>query len=126
MADGLDDAADLFRNEIAPGSERARDDSGRFSSGAPARPEPMFEPRPLEGDEKTGDTRDGGDDERLKAIERRAADGRAEEGDADELARERTGTPDQGPGQASPTARSPSLMKPTPKRHPTKTPRAGL
>ena len=90
MADGLDDAADLFRNEIAPGSERARDDSGRFS-GAPARPEPMFEPRPLEGDEKTGDTRDGGDDERLKAIERRAADGRAEEGDVEEDPRIKSG-----------------------------------
>ena len=94
MAEGLEDAADLFRNEIAPGSERpggdgsfrARDDSGRFT-GAASRPEPMFEPRPLEGDEKTGDTRDGGDDERLKAIERRVADGRGEEGDADELAR---------------------------------------
>ena len=86
MADDLDQAADLFRNEIAPGSERARDDSGRFSSTA-QRPEPLFEPRPLEGDEKTGDTRDGGDDERLKAMERRVADGRGEEGDADELAR---------------------------------------
>ena len=94
MADELDQAADLFRNEIAPGSERPggdgsfrpRDDSGRFS-GAPARPEPLFEPRPLEGDEKTGDTRDGGDDERLKGIERRVADGRGEEGDADELAK---------------------------------------
>ena len=83
MAEGIDEAADLFRNEIAPGSERARDDSGRFS-GAPARPEPLFEPRPLEGDEKTGDTRDGGEDPRLKAIERRAADGRAEEGDDDD------------------------------------------
>ena len=86
MADGLDEAADLFRNEIAPGSASPRDDSGRFSSTA-QRPEPLFEPRPLEGDEKTGDTRDGGDDERLKAMERRVADGRAEEGDADELGR---------------------------------------
>ena len=86
MAEGLDGAADLFRQEIAPGSERPRDESGRFS-GTSSRPEPLFEPRPLEGDEKTGDTRDAGDDERLKAIERRVADGRAEEGDADELTR---------------------------------------
>jgi hypothetical protein len=86
MAEGLDGAADLFRQEIAPGSDRPRDDSGRFSSVS-QRPEPLFEPRPLEGDEKTGDTRDAGDDERLKAIERRVADGRAEEGDADELDR---------------------------------------
>ena len=87
MAEGLEDAADLFRQEIAPGSERPRDDSGRFTGAASARPEPLFEPRPLEGDEKTGDTRDGGDDERLRAIERRVADGRGEEGDDDELAR---------------------------------------
>ena len=86
MAEGLDSAADLFRQEIAPGSDRARDESGRFSSVS-SRPEPLFEPRPLEGDEKTGDTRDAGDDERLKAIERRVADGRGEEGDAEELAR---------------------------------------
>ena len=86
MADGLDETADLFRNEIAPGSASPRDESGRFSSAA-QRPEPMFEPRPLEGDEKTGDTRDGGDDERLKGIERRVADGRGEEGDADEFGR---------------------------------------
>jgi hypothetical protein len=86
MAEGLDTAADAFRNEIAPGSERARDESGRFS-GTSSRPEPLFEPRALEGDEKTGDTRDAGDDERLKAIERRVADGRGEEGDAEELTR---------------------------------------
>jgi hypothetical protein len=89
MADGIDGAADAFRNEIAPspdsirGSDRPRDESGRFSSVS-QRPEPLFEPRSLEGDEK-GDTRDAGDDERLKAIERRVADGRGEEGDAEEL-----------------------------------------
>ena len=86
MAEGLDGAADAFRQEIAPGSDRSRDESGRFSSVS-QRPEPLFEPRPLEGDEKTGDTRDAGEDPRLKAIERRVADGRAEEGDADELGR---------------------------------------
>ena len=86
MADGLDETADLFRNEIAPGSASPRDESGRFSSTA-QRPEPLFEPRPLEGDEKTGDTSDGGEDPRLKAIERRVADGRGEEGDADEFGR---------------------------------------
>jgi hypothetical protein len=41
----------------------------------------MFEPRPVEGDEKTGDTRDAGPDPRLVARERRIADGRAEQGD---------------------------------------------
>jgi hypothetical protein len=41
----------------------------------------MFEPRPVEGDELTGDTRDGGEDARLAARERRIADGRADERD---------------------------------------------
>ena len=90
MPDGLDQTADLFRQEISPSSERARDDGGRFTGG---RPEPLFEERPVEGDERTGDTRDAGDDERLKAIERRVADGRAEEGDADELAKGARTTP---------------------------------
>jgi hypothetical protein len=79
MAEGLDQAADAFRNEIAPAADRSRDDTGRFTG--PPKPESMFEPRPVEGDEKTGDTRDGGEDARLAAMERRVADGRAEEGD---------------------------------------------
>src|ERR1700722_6689506 len=41
----------------------------------------MFEPRPVEGDEKTGDVRDAGDDPRLLERERRIADGRADERD---------------------------------------------
>jgi hypothetical protein len=41
----------------------------------------MFEPRPVEGDEKTGDARDAGDDPRLLERERRIADGRADERD---------------------------------------------
>ena len=84
MAEGLDHAADPSARR-SPRLRPPRDESGRFSTSP--RPEPLFEPRPLEGDEKTGDTRDAGDDERLKAIERRVADGRAEEGDADELGR---------------------------------------
>lgn len=74
MADGIDQAADAFRNEIAPASGRPRDDGGRFASTS-SRPEAMFEPRPVEGDEKTGDVRDGGEDARLAARERRVADG---------------------------------------------------
>ncbi len=101
MAEGLDTAADAFRQEIAPGSERARDESGRFS-GTSSRPEPLFEPRALEGDEKTGDTRDAGDDERLKSIERRVADGRAEEGDADELTRSADAAEEQQKPAAEP------------------------
>jgi hypothetical protein len=85
MAEGLDDAAQAFQTEISPQSapERQRDQGGRFV----ARPETMFEERPVEGDPLTGDTRDGGGDPRLAAIERRIADGRAEEGDEDRLRR---------------------------------------
>jgi hypothetical protein len=84
MAEGLEQAARAFQTEISPEAPRPRDESGRFSS-APARPEPMFEPRPIEGDPLTGDVRDGGEDARLAAAERRVADGRAEEGDVQSL-----------------------------------------
>lgn len=80
MPEGLDQASDAFQAAINPHAAPARDTSGRFQSTT-ARPEPMFEPRPLEGDEKTGDTRDGGDDPRLAAHERRVADGRTDERD---------------------------------------------
>jgi hypothetical protein len=83
MPEGIDQAADAFRNEIAPASSRPRDESGRFA--AATRPESMFQPRPVEGDPLTGDTRDGGEDARLAAAERRIADGRAEEGDEQSL-----------------------------------------
>ena len=84
MAEGYEEAAQAFQTEISPGATRPRDESGRFASTS-AHPEPMFEPRPIEGDERTGDTRDGGEDARLNAIERRIADGRAEEGDEQSL-----------------------------------------
>lgn len=84
MPEGIDQAAEAFHTEINPQRpERPRDESGRFSSTG--RPETMFEPRPLEGDPLTGDVRDGGEDARLTARERRVADGWAEEGDANEL-----------------------------------------
>jgi hypothetical protein len=72
MAEGLEGAAQAFHTEINP-QARPRDDGGRFSSSA--RPETMFEERPVEGDPKTGDTRDGGEDARLATRERRIADG---------------------------------------------------
>jgi hypothetical protein len=84
MAEGLEGAAQAFHTEINP-QARPRDDGGRFASAA--RPETMFEERRVEGDPLTGDTRDGGEDARLAAAERRVADGRAEEGDVDELQR---------------------------------------
>ena len=84
MAEGIEGAAQAFQDQIAPGSTRARDSGGRFASAAP-RPEPLFEERRVEGDPLTGDTRDGGDDARLAAAERRIADGRAEEGDEQSL-----------------------------------------
>jgi hypothetical protein len=95
MAEGLDQAAQAFHTEINPEAQRPRDDAGRFAA---ARPETMFEPRPVEGDPLTGDTRDGGEDARLAAAERRIADGRAEEGDERALqnrARPRNAAPDE-------------------------------
>jgi hypothetical protein len=87
MSEGVQDAADAFRQTIAPEtiSDRRRDQAGRFA--ATARPETMFEPRPVEGDPLTGDTRDGGENARLANMERRIADGRAEQGDEDGLRR---------------------------------------
>ena len=80
MPEGLDQTSSAFQAAINPQASLPRDTGGRFAA-TNARPEPMFEPRPIEGDEKTGDTRDAGDDPRLQARERRIADGRADERD---------------------------------------------
>ena len=79
MPEGLDQASSAFQAAINPQASQPRDTGGRFQSVS--RPEPMFEPRPVEGDEKTGDARDAGDDPRLLERERRIADGRADERD---------------------------------------------
>ena len=73
MADGVDEAASAFQSEISPQPSRPRDEGGRFTGSA--RPQPMFEPRPIEGDPETGDVNDAGDDQRLRDNERREADG---------------------------------------------------
>jgi hypothetical protein len=75
--EGLDEARDAFAQEI-PQASRQRDQAGRFVSTN--KPEPIFQPRDIEGDDK-GDTSDGGADPRLLEQERRVADGRSEEGD---------------------------------------------
>jgi hypothetical protein len=84
VPEGLDQASSAFQAAINPQAAQPRDTGGRFAATS-ARPEPMFEPRPVEGDEQTGDTRDAGPDPRLVARERRIADGRAEQGDDEEL-----------------------------------------
>jgi hypothetical protein len=76
MPDGLDEAASAFAAEVAPQS-RPRDQGGKFVATR-EKPEPMFGAREIEGDPLTGDTRDGGDNERLRSHEREVADGRAE------------------------------------------------
>ena len=81
MADDLDDARDAFAQEI-PQADRPRDQSGRFVSTSRA-PEPIFQPRDVEGDPLTGDMSDGGADPRFVDHERRVADGRSEEGNED-------------------------------------------
>jgi hypothetical protein len=80
MADGVDSAAEAFSKAIDPGNAdaRPRDSSGRFQATRSA-PEPMFQERPVEGAEFTGDTSDAGDDPRLRAREREIADGRFDE-----------------------------------------------
>jgi hypothetical protein len=80
VPEGLDQASEAFHSAINPQAGQPRDTGGRFQS-TNSRPEPMFEPRPVEGDEKTGDTRDAGPDPRLVERERRIADGRSNEGD---------------------------------------------
>jgi len=77
MGEGLDEAREAFAQEI-PQATRQRDQGGRFVSTN--KPEPIFQPRDIEGDDR-GDTSDGGADPRLLEQERRIADGRSEEGD---------------------------------------------
>lgn len=81
MSEALDNAAHSFENEIKPAPEPSapapRDIRGRFVENTKT-PEPMFQPREVEGDPLTGDTRDGGDNENLRAREREIADGRTE------------------------------------------------
>jgi hypothetical protein len=75
--EGLDEAREAFAQEI-PQATRQRDQGGRFVSTS--KPEAIFQPREIEGDDR-GDTSDGGPDPRLLEQERRIADGRSEEGD---------------------------------------------
>jgi hypothetical protein len=77
VPDGYDEAIAAFSNEVAP-QVAPRDQRGNPIHET-SKPEPMFSPRPLEGDPLTGDTRDGGDNQRLRAREREVADGREED-----------------------------------------------
>lgn len=98
MPEGLDQASSAFQQAINPQAAQPRDTGGRFQSTS-ARPEPMFEPRPVEGDEKTGDRSDAGDDPRLLERERRIADGRANEGDDAEPGERAEGKGKPGEGE---------------------------
>jgi hypothetical protein len=69
MAEGIDEAAGAFAEQIAPQS-RPRDQGGKFVQVS-ERPEPVFSSRELEGDPETGDTSDGGDDPRFAEPARR-------------------------------------------------------
>jgi len=71
MPEGIDQAAGAFRNALES-TERVqtRDQAGRFAE-ARSRPEPLFSERQTEGDE-FGDTRDGGEDARMRRQEERA------------------------------------------------------
>jgi hypothetical protein len=104
--EGLDEAREAFAQEI-PQASRPRDQGGRFVSTRA--PEPIFQPRPIEGDPLTGDNSDAGADPRFLEQERRIADGRSEEGDEDRerssaknnAARSRRAAADQGDDDAA-------------------------
>jgi hypothetical protein len=102
--EGLDEAREAFAQEI-PQATRQRDQGGRFVSTS--KPEAIFQPRDLEGDER-GDTSDGGPDPRLLEQERRIADGRSEEGDNVPQPKKRASAPaddDDGSTQDEPPER---------------------
>ena len=86
MGEGLDEAREAFAQEI-PQATRQRDQGGRFVSTN--KPEAIFQPREVEGDPLTGDTRDGGADPRFEEQERRIADGRSEEGEPAQVPKKR-------------------------------------
>jgi hypothetical protein len=80
VAEGIDQAASAFERAIDPSPRQdaptpPRDQRGQFTQTA-EKPEPLFEMRIVEGDPETGDTRDGGDNPRLRQRERDIADGR--------------------------------------------------
>lgn len=83
MPEGIDQAASAFERAIDPSPRQdaptpARDQRGQFTQVA-EKPEPLFEMRIVEGDPDTGDTRDAGDDPRLRQREKDIADGRFDE-----------------------------------------------
>jgi hypothetical protein len=77
VPEGLEQARDAFAKELSP-QIAPRDQAGRFVA-TEDKPQPMFATRSLEGDPLTGDTSDGGDNERLREIEQEVADGRLDE-----------------------------------------------
>ncbi len=85
--DGPDGVEGVLATEIAPPT-RPRDQAGKFVRET-SKPEPMFVPREVEGDPLTGDTRDGGDNPRLRAREREVANGRFGETTTEEEGQDR-------------------------------------
>jgi hypothetical protein len=77
VPEGLEEAREAFAQEVAPES-KPRDQAGRFVAVS-SKPEPIFQPRPVEGGDD-GDTSDGGADPRLVAQERRVANGWDQQG----------------------------------------------
>ena len=71
MAEGDENVGALSREIVPKVSNR----DSRGDAILNEKPVPMFEERAIEGDPVTGDTRDGGDDARLRRRERELADG---------------------------------------------------
>lgn len=77
MADGVDEAAEVFTTEIAPPS-RPRDQAGKFVQTA-GPPEPMFSERETEGGS------DGGEDSRRRSREVEVRRGNQRQDDRDDI-----------------------------------------
>lgn len=89
----IDSVADAFRTQIEPQRvQPPRNDRGQFASES-QKPERLFEERKIEGDPLTGDTSDGGDDERLR---RRARQVEKENGEDTEGEPSEPGEPEEG------------------------------
>jgi hypothetical protein len=97
MVDGVDKAADAFRSALnSTDKVQPRDESGRFAESRP-RPESLFAERQTEGDE-FGDTRDGGEDARMRRQEERANGDPFENAVSDDRRQPRTKKPVRASG----------------------------
>jgi hypothetical protein len=109
MPEGMDEATIAFGNDLET-PVQPRDSAGKFVSTS-ERPEPMFGLRPLEGDPLTGDTSDGGDNQRLREREREIADGRFDEREDSQRSSRSRQAPAENEGQGSQRRRADAAQR---------------